>query len=98
MKTSEALRLTKAKVWDGRGDAPPDNRGRFCCLSADCAGAGVAGIVRPIMEKLLGKYRTLGMWLSSQQGIDTFGNTTKLQATRHAWLDHLIAHYESIGD
>ena len=22
----------------------------------------------------------------------------KLQATRHAWLDHLIAHYEAIGD
>ena len=22
----------------------------------------------------------------------------KLQATRHAWLDHLIAHYEALGD
>lgn len=50
-----------------------------------------------IMNLLEGNY-TFGGWLENVKGIENTRVGAKMQETRHAWLDHLIEHYESIGD
>jgi len=92
MKTSEALKLTLAHLWDGgynyRGEG-------YICLAA--VEAGVGSVVKPIIAKLLGRHATFTAWLL-KRGINPWRNSRKLQATRKAWLQHLIKHYKSIGD
>jgi hypothetical protein len=61
---------------------------------------------KSVIKNLLGRQITLEDWLlrnghvkhSDLYGKTQFFNRAKMQATRHAWLDHLIQHYESIGD
>lgn len=99
MKTSEALRCTKAWVWSGTEDQEGEER--YCCLAAARCGSTVHSIVRPILCDLLEGYAALETWIVNRTGetLDTlFDGNEKMQITRHAWLDHLIAHYESMGD
>lgn len=94
MKTSEAFRLTKLRV----EISPAYLYSQYICLAAEEVGVEV--IVRAIIMPLLNGNSTLGGWLD-ERGIDCFSTKEakrKLQRTRHAWLDHLIAHYESLGD
>lgn len=103
MKTSEALRLAKAELWDGRPSMGPVRK-RFICHAAD--EAGVAHIVRPLLAGLLDGHATLEGWLTAHHprrtrargGFFDPGLSRTGHRTRHAWLDHLIAHYESKGD
>lgn len=57
--------------------------------------------MRREIHRLLGRHTSLGQWLLNVHNIDVFADSAsryKLQVTRHAWLDHLIAHYKSLGD
>ena len=94
MKTSQALRLTKAKLWDGVSPRP-EGKAYYGCDAASMA--GVYSIVSPILIRLLGGPRTLGGWLFDRGNYEP-RDTVKMQATRHAWLDHLIEHYEALND
>lgn len=95
MKTSEALKLTKVKLWDGVG--PQGGKPHFICWAA--ANARVAREVKPIVTGLLRPHQTLEEWLRYEQiAMNPWGQPRKMQATRHAWLDHLIAHYKAKGD
>ena len=99
MKTSEALKATKAHLWDGKSVNEPRNKSEFVCLAALRAGREVPDLVVPIIQRLLGDRFTLGAWLmvlgyTQEQVL----NVRQMQLTRHAWLDHLINHYESQGD
>lgn len=102
MKTSEALKRTKENLWDGDGDHPCvcTRKGKAApiCYAAAIAGKDVYDIVQPIISRLLGGSALLGEWLWRHHRINTYGLPKQYQATRHAWLDHLIAHYESLGD
>ena len=94
MKTSEAFRLTKKKLWDGVTGLRPVLRG-VCYAARD---AGVDEIVRPIIMELIKPHAFLGEWLEQNHGIVLCGDFARYQQTRHAWVDHLIQHYKSIGD
>lgn len=88
MKTSTALKRTKRNL-------PRDE-----CIGVCAAAhrASVGHIVHPIISNLLRPYIYLETWLWAEHGIESAYNIRKLQATRRAWLDHLVAHYESKGD
>lgn len=95
MKTSTAFKRTKAQLWDGKGKL---QRGSAVCYAAIQAGDDVYDIVSPIIQQLLGGCSYLGSWLRHYHGINVGPDIRRYQLTRHAWVDHLIAHYESIGD
>ena len=95
MKTSTALKLTKVKLWDGV--EPQGGKSHFICWAA--ADAKVARKVKPIVMRLLRPHQTFGDWLRYEQiAMNPWEQPRKMQVTRHAWLDHLIAHYEAKGD
>ena len=96
MKTSEALRLTKAKLWDGLGLRPLGFSSSIQAASRSLEYLEVYAKVRPVIVLLLYPHFELDMWLFVR-GHD-ISDTAKLQATRHAWLDHLISHYEALND
>lgn len=100
MKMSEALRRTRAKLWDGKAiDRATTGKEEFCCLAAREAGSGVGKLVIPLLGALLGGKSMLEDWLAANHpGPRYDANILKMQATRKAWLNHLIAHYKSIGD
>ena len=92
MKTSQALRLTKSKLWDGK---PSDTwQDYYCCDAARTA--GVFATVSPILSRLISDHFGLETWLNAR-GYDP-SDEVKLQETRHAWLDHLIEHFEALND
>ena len=95
MKTSEAFKLAMKKLWDGHGKLP---QGLHASVCGAAQGANVEKIVGPIIMKLLDTDVHLGNWLKYHHGIDAYADWEKYQQTRHAWVDHLIQHYESIGD
>lgn len=98
MKTSEAFRLTKEHLWDGRGTCVPEGKEDCVCYAAGFAGPQVYAIVQPIIKRLLNGSTFLGRWLLKHHDIDVWLNQRKYQQTRHAWVDHLITHYEALGD
>ena len=52
-----------------------------------------------IINKLLDNRYTLETWLYDKHLISPIlDNPSQIQATRKAWFEHLINHYESIGD
>ena len=97
MKTSTALKRTKAKLWGGEGVRPANKQGSIC-YAACRAGDSAYEIVTDVVMRLLKPYAYLGGWLEAHHNIDASLDPVKYQRTRHAWLDHLIEHYESIGD
>ena len=65
--------------------------------------AHVDHIVCPIITKLLGEHSSLVGWIREFHGgglsdLEIASQKVRMQTTRHAWVDHLIKHYESIGD
>ena len=106
MKTSTAFRLTKQHLshgGDGFDPASP-NAQRYVCLAASKAGITVGAIVKPIIGALIAPHITLEDWMKTN--LSPEGRIAKRtpyldshwQTTRHAWVDHLIKHYKSIGD
>lgn len=100
MKTSKALRLAKKNLWDGQDlDKAGFGSREFICHAAKDAGPLVQSIVCPLVVDLLGHKPSLAIWLEDYGYADTpWRDMPKLQATREAWLDHLIAHYKAKGD
>ena len=98
MKTSKVFKLAKRSLWDGKEEI--GYKTSYVCLAIDCTKAPFEdkGRAKKIVGELLCPHTTLRNWLFLEKRIITAGKFKKLQATRHAWLDHLIEHYASIGD
>jgi hypothetical protein len=101
MKTSKIFRAAKAQLWDGEGHWLARKKDRFVCY-AILEHPNISNRdkyrARHIVESLLGRHETLEDWLSAKHRIHAYEDLCKMQETRQAWLDHLIAHYESLGD
>jgi hypothetical protein len=95
MKTSEAFRLTKEKLYDGVGPCPEGMSWNVCGAAMY---AGVYNKVKCIIMDLIKPYLYLGNWLKEKYKIQANHDMRRYQITRHAWVDHLIEHYESLGD
>ena len=105
MKTSKAFKIARNKLWDGYGTICPFGKERYICYALTASWKHRLPAVREdflraekIIMDLLGGYVTLERWLAGVHGIYWCGQKPKLQATRRAWLDHLIEHYEAKGD
>ena len=97
MKTSQVF--IRAKNFLSTGSAVI-GKTEYICYAIErtrCSGAD-KDRARDIIMELLDGYLTLGSWLDHKKEIENDRRGPKMQATRHAWLDHLIEHYESIGD
>lgn len=106
MKTSEVLRRVRIHLSDGT-DNPLSHRIYICyALNYLYFHAGAIGDrdrqrVTKIIEAALHPACTLEHWLLINHDIPlkrTKPYRRKIMATRKAWLDHLIEHYEAKGD
>ena len=99
MKTIEVFRAAKKRLWDGVSNyAEPGTR--YLCYAISLSDGRSLGDKKrgiKIVQGLLHPHTTMENWLDAK-GFDPYNNTKKVQETRHAWVDHLIEHYESIGD
>ena len=112
MKTSEAFKEARKRLWNGIGEYCGANKDHFICVALDHAVAvDTATVIRcqVILDNLLEQHGCLEDWLIakehldpmflSQHSVEDFPDIMrKVQVTRRAWLDHLINHYQSIGD
>ena len=106
MKTSEAFKIARRHLWSGTGVQRLGTR--YCCLVLDnyVEDEDVADRCKKIIRSLLDGYETLEDWLITAEHLpedyylspDEDIYNQKIQATRKAWLDHLIKHYKAIGD
>ena len=97
MKTSQVFIRAKRFLSTGPADY---GKTEYICYAIDktrCSGTD-KDRARDIIMELLDDNYTLGSWLEREEGIANDRHGVKMQVTRHAWLDHLIEHYESIGD
>lgn len=97
MKTSQVFIRAKNLLSTG-----PDDWGKpeYICYAIEktrCSEVDKVRTTEIIMGGLSG-YVTFGSWLENEKGIVNDRVGVKVQETRHTWLDHLIEHYESIGD
>jgi hypothetical protein len=100
MKTSDVFKAAKLQLWDGVPKNYSDDKHSHICLAIEIADVPTKyqRKAQRIVQKLIHPYATLSCWLQNEKHINPMYKSEKLQVTRHAWLDHLIAHYESIGD
>lgn len=105
MKTSEALIATKAYVRTPESVRKNLFTGnvRYICYAANCLKNPVGrDKVKLAIKQSLNGYGCLETWLQEKHGIQNQKGELEyycqIQLTRHAWLDHLIEHYKSIGD
>ncbi len=106
MKLSEVFRHAKCELWKGHGE---QYQPRFICHAINrlfCRHPLHDDSIyeaKRVIAQLLDGHITLDDWLIAKghakphEIITKRGRDERLQATRHAWLDHLIQHYESIG-
>ena len=97
MKTSQVFIRAKNNLYTGHGSK---GKTEYICYAIEktrCSEVDKVRTTEIIMGGLSG-WVTLGSWLENEKGIENDRHGVKLQETRHAWLDHLIEHYESIGD
>ena len=97
MKTSQVFIRAKNLLSTGPNDK---RKPEYICYAIEKTRCSYVDKVRTtgIITEGLSDYLTLGIWLENEKGIVNDRTGEKLQTTRHAWLDHLIEHYESIGD
>ena len=105
MRTSECFKIMRDYY---EITYPSSAFNRYLCIVADCClPNNQASQIKQIFAKLLGSTgSTLEWWLrthhpdiyTSNDGFRDPYYQSMLYNTRLAWLDHLIAHYESIGD
>lgn len=104
MKTSEALRATRKYLLtpdEIRSVRYLPGKKRFVCFAADkLQYPADTGKVRAVIEKVIGRFGTLDDWLEVNHGILGYDDAyqAKMQYTRHCWVEHLAAQYESWGD
>jgi hypothetical protein len=101
MKTSAVFKLAKQHLWDGVGYQWDSPKEKFICVAicwkTRCSNKDQERTTK-IIQRLLGRHESLEAWLLAKHRINSTTDQVKLQQTRQAWLDHLIAHYESLGD
>ncbi len=109
MKTSNVLKRTKKYV--AKGVYGTHDTSVYICHALELAySSGRIGLsdcheVRDIVQERLGKCNSLEQWLR-WQGIQrpSYGPKSikeyciKVQATRHAWIDSMIAEFQAKGD
>ena len=97
MKTSQVFIRAKKLLSTGPADY---GKTEYICYAIDRTRCPKVDRekAKNIIADLLCGYVTFGIWLEQEKGIENDRTGTKVQETRHAWLDHLIEHYESIGD
>ena len=106
MKTSEVFKRVRAHLREYSPKTPFHTR--YICYALDYLyyQAKVIGDrdrlrCKRIVWALLGDTNTLEDWLHKRHNIKptyTKRYRKKLHATRHAWMTHLIQHYQSKGD
>lgn len=105
MKTSEVL--AKVFMHLGTGENMMSHRRHICnaidylYFHAKVIGDIDRTRVKNLIRGHLGLYATLEWWLYKNHGIpirNTMAYRKKIMVTRHAWLAHLIEHYQSKGD
>lgn len=105
MKTSEVFRRVKAHLLDEGFMYPHE---RYICYTIEhlyyqkkTIGDRDRTRCKRIIMELLAPARSFEQWLDMHHRKD-ITNTTRykkrIMATRKAWLDHLITHYETQGD
>lgn len=106
MKKSEILREAKKILWNGETRSIPFYQQKFICLAINQVPAPYFvrdGLKQWIQRDLLGSgsYATLETWLQ-REGHRKMSNGNrnyrKMQATRHAWIDWMIQHWEGKGE
>ena len=99
MKTSEIFKQAKKILWKG-GHNQRAGKDKFICCAIDKLDIPQDERTRAerLIHSYLGGYSTFEIWLAREHGLDSYHMPEKVQQTRHAWLAHLIEHYESIGD
>lgn len=110
MKKSQILRAAKAVLWGGtppyRG---PERTPKFVCTAVQRFDSDNARELRVWIMRLLRsdtpQVTTLEGWLSVHHRVNHPNLTDELpayelrmQTTRHAWLDWMIAYWEERGD
>lgn len=102
MKTSEVFKCALEFLWDGK--EPRNNKNIYICFCLESATYHYFFDLDKhldIIDNLLEGVGCLENWLLWNYGIivnQSKRNTIKMQKTRKQWLEHLIKHYESIGD
>ena len=107
MKTSEALKYAKTRLWDGGAGTEEEAEAqlRTGTLHTDrvqygfiCNAAGpYINLVGKAVQRFMPDHFCLEDWLLDR-GYRAAGNRKKVQATRLAWLDYMINIYELEGD
>ena len=101
MKISQVFRKAKKHLAMNYKEVYRKGKETYICSAIEICGVRHLDIVRAqnIIKNLLGtEHYTFASWLSDNGVLDPLSDYPKLQETRQAWLDHLIEHYESIGD
>lgn len=112
MKTSTVLKRAKKMLAVNYSELK--DKTAYICYSIDDAAEGGkvthggANRVRDIVQDRLSPNSTLEGWLRDNHGIYSPGwhasdeaciaHKTKVQETRHAWVDSMIAEFEAKGD
>ena len=100
MKTSDIFRAAKLQLWDGEGSYVVGIKERYVCntirFHSKLSNKEKQKAIN-IVTKLLAPHDTLENWLLVVHGI-ACNDRLKYQQTRRAWLNHLIKHYEKLGD
>ena len=102
MKTSEVFKHALEFLWEGI--EPNDNKRTYICFCLEEVNKDYFFDVNKhlvIIDNLLEGVGCLENWLLLNHGIlinRSKRNTIKMQKTRKQWLQHLIKHYESIGE
>ncbi len=111
MKTSEALKLVKGRV---AVDGHDRRKSSFLCLGASRArmdgdiSSDMEEAIHYHIDQLLQGEETLECWLKIYHGVEydthmygsprNIAHRNKMQATRHAWIDSMIAEFQAKGD
>lgn len=97
MKTSQVFTRAKKLLSTGPADY---GKTEYICYAIDRTRSYERDKqkAKDIIMELLDGWQTFGSWLEREKGIENSRTGAKIQETRHAWLDHLIEHYESIGE
>jgi len=110
MKLSQIFREAKYELWNGFGQP---YQPKFVCHAINRLFArhplhdDRIYAAKHVISELLNGHTTLEDWLVANKHCrmedlyminGNFRDPKKIQATRHAWLNHLIQHYESIGN
>ena len=103
MNPSEILEAAKKHLWNGYSHSP--GTVSYVCSAIDIAvpihTLGVSDSLRKLnyhITDLLDGLGSLSEWLYREHGIDPYYDTTKMQATRLAWMNDMIAYFKSKGE